>query len=78
MDNQPIQNQVQPPRDEEEEDDSSKMEDEELISKVNKLMDKITSSPDNPKPNVLHALASILETQESKYVLSIFFFKIFN
>lgn len=74
MDNQANQNQVQPPRDEEEEDeDPSKMEDEELIAKVNSLMDKITSSPDNPKPNVLHALASILETQETRYVLAIFF-----
>lgn len=68
MDNQPNQNQAQPPRDEEEDEDSSRMEDEELISKVNKLMDKITSSPDNPKPNVLHALATILETQESNYM----------
>ncbi|XP_058785819.1 DDB1- and CUL4-associated factor homolog 1 [Vicia villosa] len=67
MDNQANQNQVQPPRDEEEE-DPSKMEEEELIAKVNKLMDKITSSPDNPKPNVLHALASILETQETRYM----------
>lgn len=67
MDNQANQNQVQPPRDEEEEEeDPSKMEDEELIAKVNTLMDKITSSPDNPKPNVLHALASILETQETR------------
>jgi len=73
MDNQPNQNQAQPPRDEEEDEDSSRMEDEELISKVNKLMDKITSSPDNPKPNVLHALATILETQESKYVPTILF-----
>lgn len=55
MDNQPNQNQAQPPRDEEEDEDSSRMEDEELISKVNKLMDKITSSPEHPKPNVLHA-----------------------
>lgn len=75
MDNQANQNQVQPPppRDEEEDEDPSKMEEEELIAKVNKLMDKITSSPDNPKPNVLHALASILETQETRYVLTIFF-----
>lgn len=69
-DNQVNQNLVEPPREEEEEEeeDSSKMEEKELIAKVNKLMDKITSSPDNPKPTVLHALASILETQESRYM----------
>ncbi|XP_019415003.1 PREDICTED: DDB1- and CUL4-associated factor homolog 1-like isoform X1 [Lupinus angustifolius] len=43
-------------------------EEEELVAKVNKLMDKITSSIDNPKPTVLHALASILENQESRYM----------
>ena len=54
--------------DEEEEDDSKK-EEEELVAKVNRLMEKITSAPDNPKAAVLHALASILETQESRCVL---------
>ena len=39
---------------------------DKLIVKAQALMDKITSSPDNPNPNVLHALASILETQEFK------------
>ncbi|KAK7311841.1 hypothetical protein RJT34_10236 [Clitoria ternatea] len=58
-------NQTPPARDEE---DDSKKEEEEIIEKVNKLMEKITSSPDNPKPTVLHALASILETQESRYM----------
>ena len=52
-----------------EEDDSRKVE-EELVAKAQKLMDKITSAPDNPKPTVLHALASILEDQESKYSYS--------
>ncbi|KAG9131571.1 hypothetical protein Leryth_015130 [Lithospermum erythrorhizon] len=42
-------------------------EGEVLIAKANSLMDKITSSVDNPNPIVLHALASILETQESRY-----------
>ncbi|KAL2655465.1 hypothetical protein AAZV13_04G067900 [Glycine max] len=56
-------NQVPPPRDEEE--DSQK---EEVIAKVNKLMEKITSAPDNPNATVLHALASILEAQESRYM----------
>lgn len=59
-----------PPRGEEEE---SKKEEEELIAKVNKLMEKTTSAPDhdNPNPTVLHALASILETQESRFVSSL-------
>ncbi|KAK9279356.1 hypothetical protein L1049_013035 [Liquidambar formosana] len=39
-----------------------------IISKAHKLMDKITSSQDNPNPNVIHALASVLETQESQYM----------
>lgn len=43
-------------------------EDENLLVKAQNLMDKITSSPDNPNPNVLHALASILETQELRYM----------
>ncbi|KAL9313352.1 hypothetical protein ACSQ67_018804 [Phaseolus vulgaris] len=58
-------NQAPPPHDE---DDDSKKEEDELITKVNKLMEKITSAPDNPKATVLHALASILETQESRYM----------
>ncbi|MED6195206.1 hypothetical protein PIB30_035816 [Stylosanthes scabra] len=53
---------------EEEEEDDSKKEEEELVAKVNRLMEKITSAPDNPKPAVLHALSSILETQESRYM----------
>ncbi|KAL6541831.1 hypothetical protein OROGR_011317 [Orobanche gracilis] len=57
-----------PPRDEEDGDDAKKEEEELLIEMVNKLMDKITGNPDNPKPTVLHALASILETQESRYM----------
>lgn len=39
---------------------------EVLIAKAQSLVDKITASPDNPSPNVLHALATILETQESR------------
>lgn len=73
MEDQANQNEVQqPPRDEEEE-DASQNEEEELVAKVNKLMEKITSAPDNPQPTVLHALATILETQESRYVLIISF-----
>ncbi|KAF7138759.1 hypothetical protein RHSIM_Rhsim07G0173400 [Rhododendron simsii] len=36
--------------------------------KAQALMEKITSSPDNPNPNVLHALSSIFETQESRFM----------
>ncbi|KAI4316244.1 hypothetical protein L6164_024242 [Bauhinia variegata] len=51
-----------------EEEDESKKEEEEFIAKAHKLMDKITSAPDNPKPTVLHALATILEKQELRYL----------
>ena len=43
-------------------------EDESLVSKAQALMDKVTSSPDNPNPKVLHALSSLLETQESRFL----------
>ncbi|KAF2313570.1 hypothetical protein GH714_011790 [Hevea brasiliensis] len=52
----------------EDEEDGTTKEEEELLDKAQKLMDKITSSPDNPKPTVLHALSSLLEAQESLYV----------
>ena len=54
--------------DEEEEDEEEEEEDEDegLISKAQKFMEMITSSPDNPNPKALHALASLLETQESR------------
>lgn len=52
---------------EEEEEEEAKNEDDELIAKAQKLMEKITSSSENPSPLVLHALASVLETQESRY-----------
>lgn len=37
-----------------------------LMAKAQSLVDKITANPENPSPNVLHALATILETQESR------------
>ncbi|MBA0585031.1 DDB1- and CUL4-associated factor homolog 1 [Gossypium raimondii] len=52
---------------EEEEEEEGRKEDEELMAKAQALMEKITSSPDNPNPTVLHALASLLETQESLF-----------
>lgn len=60
-----IQSQSQEGRAEEEEEEA-KNEDDELVARAHKLMEKITSSPDNPNPTVLHALASLLETQESR------------
>lgn len=53
----------------EEDEEEAKNEDDELIARAHKLMEKITASPDNPNPTVLHALASLLETQESRFVL---------
>lgn len=41
-------------------------ENDVLMAKAQSLIDKITASPENPSPNVLHALATILETQESR------------
>ncbi|KAJ8763797.1 hypothetical protein K2173_003579 [Erythroxylum novogranatense] len=50
------------------EEEGRKKEEEELVEKAQKLMDKITSSPENPNPKVLHVLSSILETQEKMYL----------
>ncbi|KAK9077793.1 hypothetical protein SSX86_006131 [Deinandra increscens subsp. villosa] len=52
----------------EDEEEEANNEDEILIAKAQGLIDKITASPDNPKPPSLHALASILETQEDRYM----------
>ena len=52
-------------------DEDPRNEDDELIAKAQKLMEKITSSPENPSSFVLHALASLLETQESRYRFSL-------
>ena len=41
-------------------------ENEVLILKTHELMDRITANAENPSPSILHALASILETQEAK------------
>lgn len=41
-------------------------ENDVLMAKAQSLVDKITANPENPSPNVLHALATILETQESR------------
>lgn len=57
---------------EEEEEEEPRNEDDELIAKAQKLMEKITSSPENPSSSALHALASLLETQESRYAFSLY------
>lgn len=54
-------------------DDESNNEEEDLLFiNCQTLMDKITASSLNPNPNVLHALATILETHETRslYFLS--------
>ncbi|KAE8076075.1 hypothetical protein FH972_014748 [Carpinus fangiana] len=70
MDEQANQAQAEEPQPQsrgggEEEKEEPRNEDEELIAKAQKLMEKITSSPENHSPLVLHSLASLLETQES-------------
>ncbi|XP_043706657.1 DDB1- and CUL4-associated factor homolog 1-like isoform X2 [Telopea speciosissima] len=57
---------LQPPAESEEPKNVS--EDEILLSKAKNFISKITSSQENPNPKVLNALASILETQESRYI----------
>lgn len=52
--------------DDEEEEESN--EEDAIVAKAQGLMDKITYSPDNPNPDVLHALSCILETQEIRYM----------
>ncbi|KAL9660573.1 hypothetical protein QQ045_025389 [Rhodiola kirilowii] len=39
-----------------------------VVEKAQKLIDKITSAPDRPNAKVIHALASILEKEEAKYM----------
>ncbi|XP_031373868.1 DDB1- and CUL4-associated factor homolog 1-like isoform X2 [Punica granatum] len=43
-------------------------EEELLVAKAQSLLDRITAAPDNPSPTALHALASLLESQESRYM----------
>ncbi|KAL9676092.1 hypothetical protein QQ045_004305 [Rhodiola kirilowii] len=39
-----------------------------LIARAQRLMDRITASPDNPNPCFLHALATIIEEEEARYM----------
>ncbi|OVA04073.1 WD40 repeat [Macleaya cordata] len=52
----------------ESEEQQNENEVENLVSKAQELMSKIISSRANPNPKLLHALASILENQESRYM----------
>ncbi|KAL2925727.1 DDB1- and CUL4-associated factor-like protein 1 [Bienertia sinuspersici] len=54
--------------DDEEDEEEEEDEDDGLMTKAQKFMELITSSPDNPNPKALHALASLLESQESRYM----------
>jgi HIV-1 Vpr-binding protein len=79
MDEQANQAQAEEPQPQsrgggEEEEEEPRNEDEELIAKSQKLMEKINSLPENPSPLVLHSLASLLETQESRYGFFFLFF----
>lgn len=51
----------------EDEEESNENENEALIFKAQALMDKITANAENPNPNTLHALSSLLENEESRY-----------
>ncbi|KAI8547754.1 hypothetical protein RHMOL_Rhmol07G0220000 [Rhododendron molle] len=62
----PVEEEEEEGEEEEEQEEEEISEDESLMVKAQALMEKITSSPDNPNPNVLHALSSIFETQESR------------
>ncbi|XP_010525846.1 PREDICTED: DDB1- and CUL4-associated factor homolog 1-like isoform X1 [Tarenaya hassleriana] len=41
---------------------------DELIEKAQKLIEKITSTANNPSPAILHSLSNLLESQESLYI----------
>lgn len=43
-------------------------DDEALVARAQKLIGKIVDTQENPNPRLLHALASILEAQESRFV----------
>ncbi|KAF5200706.1 Ddb1- and cul4-associated factor-like protein [Thalictrum thalictroides] len=53
---------------EELEEPRNESEADSLLTKAQDLMGKITSSQLNPNPKVLHALASMLENEESRYM----------
>ncbi|URE16757.1 LisH [Musa troglodytarum] len=43
-------------------------DDEALVARAQKLIGKIVDTQENPNPRLLHALASLLEAQESRYL----------
>lgn len=48
--------------------EEARNEEEEAVAKAQSLMDRVTASPDNPSPALLHALSSLLETHECRYL----------
>lgn len=46
----------------------SEEDEEALVARAQKLMDKVLHTLENPNPKLLHALASMLEAQESRYL----------
>ncbi|XP_073131908.1 DDB1- and CUL4-associated factor homolog 1 [Henckelia pumila] len=51
-------------RQEQQEEDANEV----LVSKAQALMDMIVASHENPNPNALHALGTLIETEESRYM----------
>ncbi|KZV31707.1 hypothetical protein F511_00511 [Dorcoceras hygrometricum] len=51
-------------RQEQQEEDANEV----LMSRAQVLVDRIVANHENPNPNALHALATILETEESRYM----------
>ncbi|KAI4376223.1 hypothetical protein MLD38_014009 [Melastoma candidum] len=71
-DQQPLQSQPEAAEDKKSGDDAAGEEEEEealVVGKAQSLMDKITASPDTPpNPRILHALSSLVEAQESRFL----------
>lgn len=56
---------------ESEEPPKSETEEDAMLSRAQKIIDKIMDTFENPNPNLFHGLASMLETQESRYMLEL-------
>lgn len=48
----------------------SEEDEEALVARAQKLMDKLLDTLENPNPKLLYALASMLEAQESRFAVS--------
>ncbi|KAF9608501.1 hypothetical protein IFM89_009867 [Coptis chinensis] len=58
----------EPEPEEEEEEEKVETEEDVLVNKAQEFMTKIITFQLNPSPKLIHALASMLETEESRYV----------